>query len=96
MPRIELNVIVQNEFLRGDEAHLFFQDELVIFVAPGTSVYELLVTLGAFQSRGQARKNWTQSTAEIPEGFSDFAGIGKLRRTLTILRATKENLHEDQ
>lgn len=80
----EVNIIVWNDHVQpGDKASLFL-DEPVIHIEPGEmDVIDLLVAMGVFPSRGQARKNW-RGPQEIPSGFSDFEGIGKMRRRLTI------------
>jgi hypothetical protein len=39
-------------------------------------IYEILVTAGCFESKGQARKNW-QGIKEIPTGYSEFGPVGK-------------------
>jgi len=96
-----LNVIVENGNIRdGDEELVFGPDrhdgcigcprckkEEVMRVPATTTIFDLLVMLGAFPSKGQARKNW-QHGAEIPPGFSEFR-VGKLRRLLTIWNPTE-------
>lgn len=54
---------------------------------------DLLVSLGIFPSKGQARKNgWDK---DIPEGWTDIT-IGKLKHRICILKRTKEWVdHED-
>jgi hypothetical protein len=88
---LEFNVIIENQHLMGDERRLFFQGEDVFYLPPSTDMYDLLVQIGIFPSKAQARKNWNKSGQEVPPGFSDFKGIGKLRRRLTVLNPTPEN-----
>ena len=45
-------------------------------------MFDLLVMLGAFSSKGQAKKNW-KGVKDIPFGWSEFI-IGKLKRQLCI------------
>ena len=89
--RIEANFIVDNGNLRGDEETIFFQGETCRHVPEGTDMLNLLCMMGVFQSRGQARKNWTRTGPVILEGFTDLCGIGKLRHRLTVLCCTPAN-----
>jgi hypothetical protein len=58
---------------------LFPADEWVEVVDKVTfDMYDLLVRVGAFPSRGQARKNWKLTGADIPPGFNHWV-IGKKR-----------------
>lgn len=82
-----LNAMIDNGNLQEGDAELFFggdEPEPVEIFPAGTTMIDLLIHLGVFKSRGQAKKNW-KGPQEIPEGFSDFTGIGKLRRELWIL-----------
>ena len=87
--QFDKNFIVNKEGLVGDEQVLFFDGEPVEFVDPGANMIDIVVSIGLFPSRGQARKNWKHET-EIPEGFSQFV-VGKLKNKITIL-----NLRESQ
>lgn len=93
-----LNVIVMNEFVQDTDEKLFFgphecvdcdgcifcQPQDVVWAEPRkTDMFELLVRLGAFKSKGQARKSWDKSGKEIPEGWSEFF-VGKKKRHLCI------------
>lgn len=88
----EMNVVIDNGNIVGDESHLFFSDEPIVVQPASSSMYDLLVLLGAFTSKGQARKNWSRSGRDVPPGFSDFDGIGKMRHRLTVLNPTPDNL----
>lgn len=82
-----LNVIVMNGFVRGeDKPALFPNDEDVLEVSPLTDIWDLLLMLGAFPSRGQAKKNW-KGPKQIPDGWSEFY-VGKIRRHLCIWNPT--------
>lgn len=81
-----LNVIVANEHVgEWDRNNLFPDEEEVVVFRPGCKkdMLDLLVILGAFPSRSQARKNWKLTGAEIPTGWSMFF-VGKHRRCLAI------------
>jgi len=77
-----LNVIVDNGNVREEDKEDLFGDEEVVLVSTTTSIFDLLITLGAFQSKSQARKNWKHGK-ETPPGFSEFF-VGKRKRHLTI------------
>lgn len=60
-----------------------------VFIMPeGTTLIDLLVLMGIFTSKSQAKKNW-KGVIEIPSGFSHFSKLGKLNKTLTILCVAK-------
>jgi hypothetical protein len=79
-----LNVVIDNpNFEDEDIKTLFPDDEDVKLFKEGTiDIFDLLVMMGSFQSKGQAKKNWA-GPKEIPFGFSEFI-VGKLKRHLTI------------
>lgn len=90
-----LNVIVENGNIQdGDEELLFgpmehecsgcsfCRKQDVMRVLPSTNMIDLLMEIGAFKSRGQAKKNWKNSI-DIPSGWSEFF-IGKVKRHLCI------------
>jgi len=54
----------------------------------GVDIYSLLVCAGAFESKGQARKNW-QGVKEIPTGYSEIGPIGKGKLFLFIWNPTE-------
>lgn len=53
-----------------------FGNETVTFLDCGSTIYDILVVAGCFESKGQARKNW-QGIKEIPAGYSEIGPIGK-------------------
>lgn len=54
---------------------------------PAATMYDVLVAVGIFPSRGQARKNW-QGPTEIPLGYSEFLlGTRRNRRVVFVFRA---------
>ena len=89
MIRNEMNIIIDNGLIVGDEAALFFSGEPIDIRPLGTDMFDLLVELGIFSSKSQALKNWKRSGRDIPLGFSDFERIGKLNNRLTILNPMK-------
>ncbi len=81
-----LNIAIRNAFFCPELLLKLFPipDEEVEVVNPNSvDMFDLLVRLGVFASKGQARKNWTKTGAEIPPGFNHFI-VGKLRRELCI------------
>jgi len=82
-----LNIIIHNGFIQEEDRwFLFPAAEPVTTISPLTSLQDLLVKIGAFESKGQARKNFKHQT--IPEGWSHFV-IGKIRRELCIWNPTE-------
>ena len=81
----EFNVVIKNENLEKnkDLIPLIFGDEDIILIE-GKDMFDILVMCNLFQSKGQARKNWTKTGKEIPQGFNDFEKLGKLNHRLTI------------
>ena len=83
-----LNIIIQNSNIQeGDQGALFPKEEDVAWGTTTTTIWELLVNLGCFQSKSQARKNW-KGPASIPPGWSEFF-IGKKQRHLCIWNPTE-------
>jgi len=87
-----LNVIVDNGNVLPTDKERLFGDEEVVVVSEDTTMFDLLVMLGSFSSKSQARKNWTAG-AKIPDGWSEFF-VGKLKRHLCIWNPSKENSDE--
>jgi hypothetical protein len=80
----DLNIIVNGPYLlSGDRELLFPEDEVVNTVSEQTNMFDLLVALGAFESKSQARKQWKKTGIEIPAGWSSFR-VGKMKRELCI------------
>lgn len=69
------NIVVQNENY-DDSLLTLFAGQEVNFVPPTTDMWDLLVWIGAFESKGQARKNWTKTDKLIPAGWNEFL-VGK-------------------
>lgn len=66
-----------------NERELVFSNQLVNHYQNKTDIFTLLVDAGAFESKGQARKNW-QGIKEIPKGYSEIGPIGKQKLMLFI------------
>ena len=77
-----LNILVLNGFVQESDRENIFSDEEVMAVSPLTSMIDLVVRIGAFPSKSQARKNW-KGASEIPDGFTEHF-IGKKKRHLCI------------
>jgi len=82
-----LNVIVNSENIKDGDKELIFGEEDVIFISKDTSIFDLLVMIGVFSSKGQAKKNWN-GAKELPNGYSEFY-VGKLKRQLSIWNPTE-------
>jgi len=79
------NFIVSNGNQKIEDEELFFGIEKVSYISDIYNMSDVLVDCGVFKSKSQARKNWKKSGMRIPEGFSEFKNIGKLRKSITIL-----------
>lgn len=77
----EFNFIIENGNNEADDAKLFnlMNGASVPFsiVSADTDIFDLLVRIEAFPSKGQARKNWN-GVKVIPPGFS-IIKVGKNR-----------------
>lgn len=101
MSRIDINFIIGDCVTDQDQTSYFgdmmgkIQDDETFGIprpTPETRFPDILVSLGIFPSKGQARKNgWDK---EIPEGWTDIT-IGKLKHRICILKLTKEWIDED-
>lgn len=89
----EHNFIVKNGNELPEDSRLFFHDEPIEFLEPSIDMFDILIKLEVFSSKSQARKNWNRTNQEIPEGFSDFERVGKLKHRITILNP-KRNKEE--
>jgi hypothetical protein len=82
-----INVMVANGYLQyEDRFRLFPENEAVVTISPLTNLQMLLVELGAFESKGQAKKNFKHQV--IQDGWSHYV-IGKMRRELCIWNPTE-------
>ena len=86
---LDYNVLVNNGFLVGDEAELFFSGEYLNVIGSDETMLDILVSAGIFPSKGQARKNG--NSPEIPEGVTEVI-IGKKKTRIYIFKPTEKNL----
>jgi hypothetical protein len=78
----EVNVIVSTDNLFWNDLEGFFgplrDEDVFVFVNPGTTWAHVLAKLGPFKSISDARKNgWNKP---IEEGFTDTFKVGKAHR----------------
>ena len=80
-----LNIIINNEFYEHEKdlTCLIFDKEDFVLVDSTTDVFDLLVKLDVFPSKGQARKNWTKGSI-IENGYNEILKIGKMHKALYI------------
>ena len=81
-----LNVIIRSDRVKLEDRVNLFPNEEVVFVfdPEDKDMFDLLIILGVFKSRGQARQNWKKTGREIPTGWSQFTGLGRFRKELCI------------
>lgn len=65
---------------------LFGKGAKITHMWSGTDMAELLVKFGFFTSRTEARKNWKHSGFEIPNGWTEILGVGKMKRNIFIFK----------
>jgi len=97
-----LNIIIDNGNVREEDEEALFgkycdsnkcsgcsfcRDEEVMRVSPDTSIFDLLIIMGSFQSKSQAKKNWKHGK-DVPPGFNEFY-VGKVKRHLSIWNPTE-------
>lgn len=85
----EFNIIVETENFRESDILLFFGEENppnLIRIPESFDMWDLLVELSLFPSKGQARKDgkWGKFL-EIPNGWSEFS-FGKKRIGVFVLK----------
>lgn len=86
---LNVNILIANRFLVGDEKELFFDGEEVELYPTDTDFWTILVDYGIMTSRSECRRN--NKPREIPDGFSEHVH-GKLKHKITILKPTQDNL----
>lgn len=81
----QFNIIINNEHLvpNKDLIKPLFGDEDTVII-PNVDMFDILTACEIFKSKGQARKNWKKTGQDVPPGFTDITGIGKLNKRLTI------------
>lgn len=83
-----MNFVVKNEYWDVELERALFGDlegrtESVEYIEPGVDMFDILVTMKLFPSKGQARKNWKHTGGEIPAGFNMWT-VGKLKQILAV------------
>ena len=78
----DFNCFIVGNVLLEDLAALFRDNEEIHWFLKA-DIFEILVRAGAFESKGQARKNWT-GIKEIPTGWTEIGPIGKQKLFLFI------------
>lgn len=83
----EFNFVCMNEFWDKATEDALLQprpDEHIYDLNVNEDMFDILVRAQCFKSKGEARRNWKRTGKEVPQGFSDFTGIGKFRTRITI------------
>jgi hypothetical protein len=85
-----LNIIVRNGNVQPEDRNALFPDGEAVFTfnSGQKNMFDLLVILGVFKSRGQARKNWRKTGRDIPPGWTQLDRLGKYRKELCIWNPT--------
>lgn len=83
--RRQFSVVVNNGKIHPTDIDMFnlMPGEKIIEVSPEADIFDVLVTVKLFPSRGQAKKNWRGPGPEIPKGWFETI-IGKFRISLAI------------
>lgn len=63
---------------------VLFESSDISYFPVGTKIWDVLVAGKFFQSKNDARRNWGRG--ELREGWNEFRRIGKLNRSLFVLR----------
>ena len=90
-----LNVIICNGNIHPSDAPTLFpkNEPIEAFLPEEVDIFDLLVKLGAFPSKSQARKSW-KGLDKIPDGWSMF-WVGKFRRILCIWNPSEPLTQEE-
>lgn len=91
--KLSWNILINNEFVVGDEADLFFQAPIDWIADKDTDMWTILVFIGAFKSRSDAKRNGFERT--IPDGWTELK-VGKFKVHVCILKPTIDNLTPNQ
>lgn len=86
---MEFNFVMVNEHWTPETEKALFQFQpgesaRCGLIKPGMDMFDILVQCAIFKSKGEARKNWKLTGKDIPLGFTDFKGIGKMKHRITI------------
>ena len=86
---MDINIVIVNPHHDKKMEEALFRktdDDLFYYFVeePGFDMFDILVRIGMFPSKNQARKNWKRTDKEIPAGWSEFKNCGKLNHTIYI------------
>lgn len=84
---MEFNLVVNNQSLKKHNdllPRLFGKEDELELIPDDWSMLDLLVHLGMFRSKSDARRTWKRTGFDVPAGFTDLTGVGKLNHRLTI------------
>ncbi len=70
----DFNVVIGDNVIL-DDLNIFGNNKKFKWISK-PDIFEILVLSGAFESKGQARKNW-KGIMDIPTGYSEIGPIGK-------------------
>lgn len=83
----DFNFAVRNEFWNQPMEDAIFSKDVdpSQFIQPlhTQDMFDILVGIGVFKSKSEARKNWRGTGQQIPEGFNSFT-VGKLKNRIFI------------
>ena len=77
---IDINVCV-GSFVTERDIDLLFGRSQAIHKFDTTTIFDVLVLAGLFESKGQARKNW-KGIQTIPSGWTELHGLGKSKLSI--------------
>jgi hypothetical protein len=75
-------VVDDTDLTRRDIELLFPDPDAVQHLDASATMADVLVQLGIYSSKSQARKNWKHEI-DIPEGFNSWSQVGKMRVTIS-------------
>ena len=79
---LDANFVIKNEHWDQRMEDLLFQaaegpKDPITYIQDDTDMFNLLVTMGVFTSRGECRRNWKKTAQRIPDGFTFLQKLGK-------------------
>ncbi|CAL9991826.1 hypothetical protein VPHD479_0329 [Vibrio phage D479] len=72
---MDINIVVDNEFVQPTDAPTLFDDVPLTIIPASFTMTDLVVELGLFKSKSQARK--AGRVGPIPTGWSELKGNKK-------------------
>jgi hypothetical protein len=87
IPLSGVNIVIKNDAWNADLEHRLFHGENINHIPANSQhidLFDMLVMLDIFTSRGQAKKSWNREGGpDWPPGFHDWF-IGKKKTRITI------------